>query len=140
MADLQALHVSYPEIAWDKATEAHLGRIDGASTDVLAHYRQAVENGEVTLHGIEVEYQRVGTIAYMIDNDIQGQVLFVMGMGAEPVEGVNLALNASSDFLPKRAKELGCVAVRFWTRREGFTRVLRNEGYETIYVMEKPIV
>lgn len=135
----QPLFVSYPQIKWDDAARSHLSKIAGETAAALDHYHSAVNNGTMTLHAIEVEGQRVGSLSYMMDQDFVGDVLFVTGMGAEPVEGVNLTRDACAIFLPALAKSLGCKAIRFWTRREGFVRALSDHGFAPVYVMEKAI-
>lgn len=140
MATNQALCVTYSAIEWDAPAKVHLGLIAGETDAGLVHYEQAVNKGEMSLAAIEVEGQRVGTLSYMIDHDLGGAVLFVTGMGAHPVEGVSLAQDACSTFLPELAKQKGCALIRFWTRRAGFVKALKDEGFAQIYVMEKAVV
>lgn len=134
------LFVSYRPIEWDAPATAHLGLIAGETDAGLAHYERAVNNGDMSLVAIDVDGQRIGTLSFMIDHDLGGAVLFVTGMGANPVDGVSLAQDACTNFLPDLAKKNGCNVVRFWTRRAGFVKALEGEGYAPIYVMEKPIV
>lgn len=140
MADRIAPQVSFPPVGWDGAAERHLGQIAGETDAGLAHYREEIAAGRMALHGITLDGWRAGTIAYMVDHDLAGPILFVTGMGTEATKGLSLASEAASSFLPEIARKLGCVAIRFWTRRAGFTRVLAAEGFSPIYVMEKPIV
>lgn len=139
MADRKAPQVTFPQIGWDGASERHLGLIAGETEAGVAHYREEVSAGRMALHGIMLDGWRAGTIAFMVDHDLAGRILFVTGMGAESTKGINLAKEAASNFLPEIARQLGCVAIRFWTRRAGFTRVLAGEGFSSIYVMEKPL-
>lgn len=140
MADCKTVPVTFPRIDWDAATERHLGLIAGETEAGLVHYREEVEAGRMALHGVVVDGWRAGTIAYMVDHDLVGRVLFVTGMGAETTSGISLAKVASDTFLPAVARDLKCVAIRFWTRRKGFVRKLQDAGFEPIYVMEKAIV
>lgn len=131
--------VTYPQIAWDAAARSHLSLIAGETPAALDHYQSAVDRGEMTLHAIEVDGQRIGSITYMLDRDFVGDVLFVTGMGAQPVDGVSLTHDACNVFLPAIAEALGCKAIRFWTRRDGFVRALSDLGFAPIYVMEKSL-
>lgn len=140
MADRKTPSVTYPRIGWDGAAERHLGLIAGETEAGVAHYREEVSAGRMALHGVLLDGWRAGTITYMIDHDLAGRILFVTGMGAESTKGINLGQHACTEFLPAKGRELECVAVRFWTRRAGFIRVLQSEGYSPIYVMEKPLV
>lgn len=140
MADCKTVPVTYPRIDWDGATERHLGLIAGEAEAGLVHYREEVAAGRMALHAVKLDGWRVGTIAYVVDHDLAGPILFVTGMGAEATKGVSLAKHTAETFLPEKARELGCVAIRFWTRRAGFGRTLQDIGFKPIYVMDKALV
>lgn len=139
MDRIQPPDVTYEPIAWDNAARSHLGRIAGETESALDHYQSAVDQGQMSLHGVFLNRSRVGSITTMIDHDFIGRVLFVTGMGAEPVNGVSLTHDAAQVFLPALAQSLECKALRFWTRRAGFVRALELEGFKPVYVMEKEI-
>jgi hypothetical protein len=79
----------------------------------------------------------VGTFCYFIDRDLIGDVLFIAGMGIEPSAGASIAKPLVETIIPPIVKSHECKAARFWTKREGFVRLLRDVGFVPIYVMEK---
>jgi hypothetical protein len=137
MADFQADRVECPVIQWDAKTVQHLKLIAGENDRGIAHYRNEVETGRMTLRAINLDGERVGTFCYFIDTDFDGDVFFIAGMGIEPAAGASIAKPIVETIIPPIAKAQGCKAARFWTKRQGFVRLLSGAGFEPIYVMEK---
>lgn len=139
MVDHSTFYVNCPVVEWDEFASVHLGKIAGETDAGLIDYRQSVEAGRMTLRAIEINGARVGTFSHMIDDDFCGRILFVTGMGAEPVKGFCLTSHFGGEYLPKLARDLGCQCIRFWTRRAAFVRKLSGQ-FDPIYVMEKRLV
>lgn len=136
MADCSPL-VTFEPVHWDMVAISHLKMIDGVSPAALHFYASAEARGEVDVWGVFVDAQRVGTVVWSIEDDVDGRVLVVNEMAAHPVAGVCLAKEADK-MLDTLARRVGVSVLRFWTARKGLAHLMENH-WNMKFVMERGI-
>lgn len=94
--------------------------------------------GVVSLFAVEMDGQRVGTMALSWDHDASGKVLFCNALAIDRFHGSNI-VPAVVEMLGPWAKDQGASKMRFQTARDGLMRVCKGLGFDRQYVMEKEI-